>query len=320
MASRILAIDIGGTKVLMGLLDERGRVHSRRQEPVAPERDAAACLEQIARMGMSLLDEAGVRPTELLGVAAAAPGPIDFAQGVVPATPNLNWSGLALRRELSAIFGRDVWLDNDANLAAWGEYCFAAPEGCRDMIYITVSTGIGGALIIDGALYRGVSGGAGELGHMVMIPDGPPCGCGGHGCLEAVASGTALSRELAARLAAGGAQHISALAPAGQTPGPPEIAAAARNGDPEALALLQPVTRYLGAAIAGLVNVFNPQLITIGGGIGLNMADLLLPAIRHAVSRHCFSLHQNHLHIRTTSLGSDIVLKGAAAAILRARA
>ena len=316
MYQRWLAIDIGGTKILMGLLDEQAHIYQQRREPVVASRDAEACLEQIARMSQTLLKQAGLTMRDLSGIGVACPGPLDWEQGVVLGTPNLNWSGLSLRDQLDELFERPVYLDNDANMAACGAYAYDNPHDFQHMLYLTVSTGIGGALILNGELYRGSIGGAGEIGHMIMQPGGPRCGCGGYGCLEALASGSALSRGLAERLAAGKAKDIAALGYGSTPPGPPEIAAAARQGDAEALELLEPVKKYLGAGMAGLVNIFNPQCIVIGGGVGLGMADLLLPSIQKTVNEHVFALHRKNLQIRTTALGDDIVLKGIVAAIL----
>jgi glucokinase len=312
----IIAIDIGGSKVLSAILDRKGQVLTRCKEATCavgrPEEVVAQSVRMVAEMKHSL----GLQEQDILGTGVGVAGPLDYQAGIVEESPNLQWLRFPVREELSKRLGNKLLLDRDTNVAALGEFYYGFNRHCRHLIYITVSTGIGGGIISDGRLLHGLHGGAGELGHMVVAPGGRQCGCGRQGCLEAVASGRALAQEAQALIARGGGKQILAVGRPGQPVSAREVAQAARQGDEQALALISQTACYLGIGIANLIHIFNPEKVILGGGVAMGLQDLLLPAIRNEVMTNIFALHRRQLEIEITGLGEDVVLLGCAAMVL----
>jgi glucokinase len=233
---------------------------------------------------------------------------------VVTAPPNLpGWKNVPLKRLIEEALSITAFLENDANAAALGEHRFGAGRGVQNMIYVTASTGIGGGLILNGQLYSGATGAAGEIGHMTVLPWGPYCGCGNRGCLEALASGTAIARDgrelvrrgvptLIAELAAGNPERVTAKL----------VAEAADRGDIEAQEILTEAMTYLGMGMANLVNLFNPELIVIGGGL-TNMGEGLFGPVRRAIERRAFPAAARAAQVVPAELGDDVGVLGAVA-------
>ena len=274
------AIDLGGTKVRAVVTDASGRVLG---DDIRLS-DAPEGLETVLRrMGESLdaaLEKAGVERGDVAGLGIASPGAVDVARGVVPNAPQLpGWQDVPLARIMAERTGVPAVLENDASAAALGEHRFGAGRGSRHMLYLTVSTGLGGGIIIDGELYRGKSGAAGELGHVIIDMNGPPCGCGARGCLEALASGTAIARR-GERLAESGDSPVLARLRGQEGPVTAEMMKrAADMGDAASREAFREAGHYLGVALAGYVNIFDPEAIIIGGGVA-NAGDLLMEQAR----------------------------------------
>ncbi len=317
MGEFIVGVDIGGTKILTGIMDRDGQILIRKKEATCSIGQPEKVLEQTSRMVKQMMAEMGIQDKDVLGTGAGVPGPLDYHRGIVEGSPNLCWSAYPVRELLSESLGTKLLLEKDANVAALGELHYGLNDGCPNFIYITVSTGIGGGIIAEGKLLHGQNGGGGELGHMVLEVGGPRCGCGRQGCLEALASGTALARQAQQLIHQGRGQKMLGLCAPDNPVTAREIAMAARQGDEEANALIHQAGAYLGMAIANLVNILNPQRVVIGGGVGLGIQDFLLPQIRQYVYAHVFSLHRRQLQIEATQLGEDIVLKGCAAMVIK---
>lgn len=316
MGDYIIAIDIGGSKILGAVMDRSAGVLMRRRENTCAVGHPGAVADQVARMVTQMKDTVGLQEQDILGIGVGVPGPLDYQAGVVEESPNLQWEKYPIRDELNKRLGAKLLLDKDTNVAVMGEAYFGVERPCDNMIYITVSTGIGGGIITEGRLLHGLHGGGGEIGHMAVDPDGPLCGCGRRGCLEAVASGTAIARQAEALIAQGGGKKILDYLEPGHTVSAREVAQAAHDGDEEALDLLLRAGRYLGAGIASLINILNPERVILGGGMALGAQDLLLPTIRNEAFNNIFSLHRRDLEIGMTRLGEDIVLAGCAAMVL----
>jgi glucokinase len=270
------AVDLGGTKVRAVVADRSGRVLG---DDIRPSGAAEGLATVLARMVESLdaaLARAGVEREQLAGLGIASPGAVDVERGVVPNAPQLpGWQDVPLARLMAERVGVPALLENDASAAALGEHRFGAGRGTRHMLYITVSTGLGGGIIIDGQLYRGKSGAAGELGHMIIDIDGPPCGCGARGCLEALASGTAIART-GERLAESGDSPVLARLRGQEGPVTAEMMKrAADMGDAASREVFREAGHYLGVALAGYVNIFDPEAIIVGGGCA-QAGDLLM--------------------------------------------
>jgi glucokinase len=304
-----LGIDVGGTKVAGILLSETGTILAREERPT-PADDVEATMETIYEVAATLAP--GGTP-EAIGVGAA--GMVDFSAGRMRSAPNLAWKEIPIRELVGRRTGLPCLLDNDANAAAWGEYRFGAAQGYRHALMVTVGTGIGGGIITDGRLFRGAHGFAAEIGHIIVEPDGPQCGCGNHGCWEQVASGRALARrgrELAERSKD---SPIARLAGDGPVTGK-HVSQVARTGDEAALQIFAETGRRLGEGIAGLVNVLDPEIVVIGGGVA-EEGELLLAPARHAFADAVEAPeHRPEVPLVPAALGADGGAVGAAALAL----
>lgn len=269
-----IGIDVGGTKVGGLLVGEDGEVLAQ-ETADTPAEDVEATMETIYRVAHAL---SGRGEPEGIGIGAA--GMVDFEAGTLRFAPNLAWKEVHIRDLVREHTGLSTVVDNDANVAAWGEYRFGAGRGYRDVLVVTVGTGIGGGIISGGRLLRGAHGFAGEIGHFIVEPGGPWCGCGNQGCWEQVASGRALDR--AAREGAE-TRPDSLIATLGGGHGAEgrHVWEAARRDDRMAIRILDAVGRRLGEGIAGLANVLDPEAVVIGGGVA-DIGDLLLDPAREA--------------------------------------
>jgi len=313
----VIGIDLGGTKISTALIDSVGRIMARDYRETQAAEGQEAVIERMLDSARRVIAQAEVTQAQVAAVGIGAPGPLDIEAGVLVAPPNLpGWDRVPLKRIIEDALGITTFLENDANAAALGEYRFGAGRGRQHMIYVTVSTGIGGGLILDGKLYHGASGMAGEIGHMTIVPYGPLCGCGNRGCLEALASGTAIARQARERVARGVPTLMADLAA-----GDPEritaklVAEAAHQGDAEAREILAEAMNYLGIGMANLVNLFNPELIVIGGGL-TNIGELLFGPVRRAIDRRAFRAQAQTVQVVQAKLGKDVGVLGAAAVAL----
>jgi glucokinase len=283
-AGRItIGVDVGGTKIAGGVVDETGRVHQDvrvETENTSTEAIVDAIVEVVDR-----LQAAEGETAAAVGIAAA--GYIDAARSTVLFAPNLVWRNTPLRDLVSARVGLPVVVENDANAAAWGEFVFGAGQGVDDMLMLTVGTGLGGGIVSDGDLYRGSFGIGAELGHMRVVVDGHRCGCGNRGCWEVYASGTALVREARALAESGSPRAGAILELAGGNPaeiGGAMITTAAQDNDPAAIELLEELGRWLGEGIASVAAILDPARVVVGGGVA-DAGDLLLAPARQAFAR-----------------------------------
>jgi glucokinase len=315
-----LGIDLGGTKILAGIADEEGRILSREYRETRASEGPEAVFQRLFDITSKLLTGREIDRSSVRAVGVAAPGPIDARSGVVTAPPNLpGWHNVPLASLIHDEFDLPAYLENDANAAALGEHRFGSGRGCRHMVYVTVSTGIGGGFIFDGKLYTGATGGAAEVGHMTIVPEGPLCSCGNRGCLEVLASGSAIAREArryvqrglptrVAELADGDLERITAKL----------VAEAAERGDEVAKAILDQAMRYLGIGLANLANLLNPELLVIGGGLS-KMGNRLFTPVRRAIDLRAFPNAAEALELRRAKLGDDVGLLGAAAVAMSRR-
>lgn len=311
-----LAVDLGGTKLLVGLVDHHGRVLAR-QRIATPPGGPAAVARAIRALARSLRADAGPVGGTIAGAGVAVAGPTDHERGVIYDPPNLaGWGretsfGPLLARELEGT----VQIENDANAAALGEAWVGAGRGVPDLVYITVSTGIGGGLILGGRLHRGANGTAGEIGHVVVDPDGPLCHCGNRGCLEVLASGTALARQARDAVGRGAPTSLQALAAHPGELTAAAIAAAARAGDALAVRLYREAGTRIGVALGNLVALLNPKMIIVGGGVS-NAGDLLFRPLRDAIRARVYPRPALEVVVvAPAALGDDVGIIGAAALV-----
>lgn len=304
-----IGLDVGGTKVAGLLVDERGEVLARGSSET-PANDAEATMKTLLQVAEELRSSG--QPAAI-GIGAA--GMVDFAAGTMRWAPNLAWREVPIRDRVSEQFGLPCVVDNDANAAAWGEHRFGASRGYRHALMVTVGTGIGGGIVADGALYRGAHGFAAEIGHVIVEPGGPECGCGNRGCWEQVASGHALDRLGRLAVETRPDSLIATLAGNGDITGR-HVAEAAMQGDPTAMSIFAQVGQRLGEGIAGLVNILDPEAIVVGGGVA-EVGDLLLtPARRAFLASVEAPDHRPEVPLLPAALGNDAGAVGAAALAL----
>jgi glucokinase len=281
-----VGIDLGGTKILTIVTDDAGNVTGDARVPTQAADGPDAVMKRIVESVHIAAGQAGVSASELVAAGVSAPGPIDVDEGVITDPPNLpGWHNVPLASVLKGRLGVPAFLENDANCGAIGEHRYGAGRGYRHMIYITISTGIGGGIIIDDKLYAGASGAAGELGHIGVSTNGPVCGAGHVGCLEAFASGTSIARRAQELIAAGGLPQTARMAERNPPLSVEDVFLAGQQGEAEAAALIESAGRYLGIGLASIINAFNPQAIVVGGGM-MNMGEAILgPAVDTARAR-----------------------------------
>jgi glucokinase len=302
-------IDVGGTKIAGGVVDDAGTILEELRVE-SPATDVHAIEEAIEK----LVTELRTRH-DIAAVGVGAAGYIDRTRSVVLFAPNLAWRDLDLKADLERQLDLPVVVENDANAAAWGEFQFGAGHDVDDLLLVTVGTGVGGGVVLDGSLYRGAFGVGAEIGHMRVVPDGIRCGCGNRGCFEMYGSGTALVREARAAAAAGSLLAADLIERAGGDPARitgPLITDAARDGDTFALEHLAELGRWLGEGIASLTAVLDPAVVVIGGGVSA-ADELLLDPVRQAFAAQLTVRgHRPMLEIRKAMLGNRAGLIGAA--------
>jgi glucokinase len=311
-----IGLDVGGTKIAGGVVAADGRILDRALLPTPPADDEAATVAAMRRV----VDELRSRNPGVEAIGVGAAGLVEWPAGRIAWAPHNAYRSLPLRRLLAESTGLPTVVDNDAKAAAWAEARFGAGAGSSDLALLTVGTGIGGGFVLGGEPYRGSTGVGAEVGHMVVDPLGRPCACGNIGCLEAMASGSALGalgREAAladpsgvlARLA-GGPDRVTGVT----------VHEAARRGDPTAAALFARIGFWLGVGVGSLVTILDPSVVVIGGGL-VATGDLLLGPTRASYERYVFArAHRNLPPVVPAQLGPDAGMVGAAALALRERA
>lgn len=313
---RVVAVDLGGTKVRAALADGVGNILARASAPTEARRGPDAVIDKIAGLVQEVM--AGVPRLQVHAAAVAAPGPLDSDAGIVLSPPNLpGWSDVPLAYRLMERLEIPFRVENDAKTAALGEYTFGQYRGVRNMAYLTVSTGIGGGVICDGRLLRGYRGLATEIGHMIIDPKGPECTCGNRGCLEALASGTAIARD-AIRVVSAGLPTVMDEMVEGK---PEDITAeivvrAAVLGDAAAMEIMRRVTVSLGIGVANVMHLYSPEIVIIGGGVSRAGEQLLFEPVRQAAQERIMQPYRRQLRVLPATLGDDAGLLGAAALAL----
>ncbi len=300
-----IGVDVGGTKIAAAVVTPEGEVLNEVRYPSSGPKERL--LSSMARSVNEVRDG-----FEVGGVCLAVPGTVSTVENKIIDAPNLHAiEGIPLKDELEERTGLTTTVENDANAAAWGEFRFGAGSEVSHLIFITLGTGVGGGVISHGVLLRGAQGAGGELGHITIQATGPRCGCGNHGCLEALASGTAIARRAREVASEEPDSALGQLAVERAVLGE-DVAGLARQGDEAAISVLRETGVWLGIGLAGFVNVFNPEVIAIGGGAA-RAGDLILDAARHEVRLRAMSPSRDLVKIKEATLGADSGVLGAAA-------
>lgn len=306
----VIGVDLGGTKIAVGAVNRQGQVLARTVLPTPVSDGPQSVLAAIAE-GMRQIAAGQSTPPAAVGLAS--PGPMDNKTGVAVAAANVGWYDFPVSGPLQSRFGWPIYLENDANAAALGEWAFGAGRGVENLIYVTISTGIGMGAVLHGRLYQGSHFTAGEAGHMVLVPDGPLCTCGERGCWEALASGTAITREAREAVARHPESLLAALA--GGDPlrvSVAQVGEAVRRGDPVAQEVWERAVHYLEIGFTNLANLFDPDLFVVGGGV-TNLSDLFLGRVEGYINAHANPGMRGRLKMVRAGLSSDSGVLGAAA-------
>ena len=311
-----VAMDVGGTWIRAALVGRDGKVLWHRREPSRPPDAAGGVESRVEEVARQALEQAGGRVVGGIGLAVA--GPMDPTTGVMYGPPNLpELDGISLRATVERSLGIPVVTGNDANLAALAEYAYGAGGDARILVYMTISTGIGGGIVVDGEMFQGAHGLAAELGHMCVEMDGPECSCGATGHLEAIASGTAIAQAARHQIADGEASLMTDLASGDvDAIGARLVFTAAAQGDSMALDIVDRAGRALGAGMVSILHTFDPDLIVVGGAVSQQW-NVLWPIVETYVLSHAMKPYRQRLNVIRSSLGDDIGLLGAAALVWR---
>lgn len=310
----MVALDIGGTKLTVGLVDQEGRRLATQVRPTDQAASPARIVDALFAMAESALAATALAWTDVAAVGVSYGGPLDYPAGRTVTCHHLpGWEDVPLRELVARRAGRPAVVDNDANAAALGEAVFGAARGCAHVLHLNVGTGIGGGVVIGGRLHRGADSMAGEVGHTLVAPDGPLCTCGRRGCLEAVAAGPAIVRAAQEALRSGEPSCLAAL-PVEEITG--RHVAEAAGQDALAARVMQQAGKWIGLAIAAAVNLLNPHMVVIGGGVA-GAGEALFAPLRAAVSSHAVPEATRRLRIVPGALGPWDALLGAAALALQ---
>jgi glucokinase-like ROK family protein len=316
-AGHLLVADLGATSIDVAVTTLDGRILGHHEEPALIEAGPDRCLDRVDELFAALLETTRHVPGRLWGVGIAVPGPVEFQTGRPISPPIMpGWDGYPIRERFAARYRAPVWVDNDVNVLALGEWRAGVAAGHDDVVVVKIGTGIGAGIISDGRLHRGAQGSAGDVGHIQIVDDPSViCRCGNIGCLEAVAGGAALARAGEAAARDGRSPFLATALEQRGALTAEDVARAASFGDPVAVALLQAAGRLTGSMLAGIVNFFNPSLIVIAGGVAKS-PDQFLAAIREAVYRRSLPLATRELAIRRSSLGGRAGVIGASAMVV----
>ena len=309
MKKHIVGIDIGGTKLATVVADSTGHILNKVRKPTLSERCPEYALQLLYDMVRETIELADLEQASISAIGVSCGGPLDTKTGIVYSPPNLpGWDALPLKAQLESEFHIPVTVENDANASALAEYRFGGGRGCTAVLYMTMSTGIGGGIVIDGRIYHGANDSAGEVGHQILLPDGPSCGCGKRGCLEALCSGPAIARRAQAAVRKDSASATALLDLANgriEDVRSEHVLAAARQNDALASQLVEKTAYYMGWGIANLVNILNPDIVLLGT-IAIAAGDLLLDPIRKTVSELAMTRPAEAVKIAPAQLGDTL--------------
>ena len=311
---RVIGVDLGGTKILAAVVEADGQISGRAKKRTRSELGPTGVIERMVETIRQAAAEAACDPEKVQAIGVGAPGPLDPDEGVILSAPNLpGWENVPLGKKLNDAFGVPVFVENDVNAGTLAEQVLGAGRGTQDMVGIFVGTGVGGGIIVGGKLRVGAHQAAGEVGHMVVAAGGPYCGCGRQGCLEAVASRTAIERDLRAGIAAGRKNKIEAISGGNLDSLTSGLLAEAWRADcPLTHEVIGRAQWYLGLHAAAIVNFFDPEMLVYGGGLVEALGEEFLAPIREVATQYFILQTDVPIRIEAASLGDDAGILGAA--------
>ena len=308
------ALDIGGTKMLAGLYDDNGQLLARKRIETLASQGVSQVIARAALLIRELAQETGISPDRLTGIGCSVPGPLDSERGVVIFSPNLAWRDVPLVALLSRALAVPVRIEDDARCAALGEARRGGARGAQNAVYVTISTGIGGGVILNGGIYRGSHGCAGEVGHMTLDADGPPCACGNMGCFESLASGTAIAARARQAVLHGDETLLARFRAEPALLTAEQVIDAANMGDVVASRILETTAMYIGIGLAAIATTYDPEVIVLGGGV-IQPDGVLFQKARKTFQERVISPLCSLVRIVPAQLGNESALWGAAALV-----
>lgn len=310
-----ICLDVGGTKVLGVIFNEKNEIIYRLKKKSKSGGDSSENVEKvIISVVEEMLQESGIRKSEVSAIASCAPGVIDQAKGIVIFTPNLPWRNYDIKSSMEKKFGVPFFIGNDVNLGVLGEYKYGAARGYKNVVGFFVGTGVGGGLILNGELYTGNQFKAGEYGHMILDPEGPLCGCGQRGCLEAFSSKKGMSAYVSQQVSRGRESLLADAVSEGVFRSK-QLKRALAAEDAVAQEAVDRACHYLAVATGSMINVISPDLILYGGGIIEALGDLFLEKVLKEVDRYCMPAIRSTVELKNAALGDDSVVYGCLALI-----
>ncbi len=308
-----ICLDIGGTKVLGAIFDENKEIIYRLKKKTKESGDDSANVEQvIISVVDEMIKEAGIKKGEIKGIAAGAPGVIDQSKGIVLTSPNLPWTNYDIKTPLEKRFGVPFMIGNDVNVGVLGEYKYGAAKGYKNIVGFFVGTGMGGGLILDGTLFTGNQFKGAEYGHMILDPEGPLCGCGQRGCLEAFSSKKGMSAYILQQARRGRESMLSDKIENGVFKSK-YLKKALKAQDPVTMEAVDRACHYLAVATGNMINTISPDIVVYGGGVIEAVGDIFLQKILAEVDRYCMPAIRPSVELKTAALGDDSVIYGALA-------
>ena len=315
MKKYVRGVDLGGTKISTAISTIEGNILANVVLPTKAEEGEAAVLGRIVQSIDEVIVGSSTSIDEIEAIGIGSPGPLDAKKGIIITTPNLPFKNYNLVQPLKEKYNIPVYLDNDANAAAIGEYMFGAGKGKNSIVYFTVSTGVGGGAVLDGKVYRGHTSNALEIGHTTVDPNGPRCNCGNLGCLEAMSSGTAIAKKGKEAVST----NVETSLKKHDTVTSYEVFKEAEAGDEVAKDIIDNALTYLGIGVANAIATFDPEMIIIGGGVS-KAGDIVFDTVKKVVNKRCFKSMAESCEIVPAGLGSDAGVVGAVAlAIIESR-
>lgn len=318
MEKKILGIDLGGTSAKCAILTEQGDIQVKWSVPTDSSESGVHIVPNLIESIHHHLELYQMTPADFLGIGMGSPGTIDHEAGTVVGAYNLNWSEVQpIREQFQEAFALPFYIDNDANVAALGEQWLGAGDQEDNVVFVTLGTGVGGGLVVDGQLLRGASGAAGEIGHITVDEQGYECTCGKKGCLETVASATGivhLSRDLSEEFA--GESELKSLIDDGEDINAKTVFDCAKADDKFANLVIEEVINYLALALGNITNLLNPSIIVLGGGVS-HAGDFLIDKVHAKLKGYIFPTIRDTVTVRQAQLGNDAGIIGAASLVLK---
>ena len=305
-----IGLDIGGTKIIGALFNSEDEIVKTIKKKTKAREGVEVIFSQISKVIDGLVEN--IDKDEITSIGAGVPGIIDSENGIIVFSPNIPWNNYNLKNEIETKYGISCYIGNDVNVGVMGEWKYGSGIGYKNIVGIFVGTGIGGGLVLDGKMFEGKIGAAGEIGHINVIEDGPVCGCGARGCLEAVASKTAMQNEIIAQLKRGRESLLKdMISQTGEIIKSEQIKQAFEANDELAVSIIESSARHIGRAAASIINILNPEIIIFGGGVIESMEDVFLPLIKKSAKKYSMPKLYETCEMISAKLGDNAGLYGA---------